>query len=149
MEQLHNFGLLVYYLSRGVGVTLGVTVIALSTGVVFGTILTIMRVYGGPVLGGFAATYSMVIRGIPVIVVLFILFFVIAQFINLTPLSGWRHCPGDCQQRLPIGNLPGGDYGRAAGPDDGRQSHRHVPLEGNFLYHSAPGLPAGYSALVQ
>jgi polar amino acid transport system permease protein len=85
MEQLQNFSLLVYYLSQGVGVTLGVTVIALSTGFVFGTLLGLMRVYGGPLLGGFAATYSMVIRGIQVIVVLFILFFVIAQFINLSP----------------------------------------------------------------
>lgn len=85
MEQLQNFGLLVYYLVQGVGVTLGVTVIALSAGFVLGTLLSLMRVYGGPLPAGFAATYSIIIRGVPVIVVLFILFFVIAQFINLTP----------------------------------------------------------------
>jgi len=85
MEFLQNFGLLMYYLSQGVGVTVGVTLIALATGVLFGTLLGIMRVYGGPVLSGFAATYSIVIRGIPVIVVLFILFFVIAKFVNLSP----------------------------------------------------------------
>jgi polar amino acid transport system permease protein len=85
MEFLQNFGLLMFYLSQGVGVTVGVTLIALTTGVIFGTLLGIMRVYGGPVLSRLAAVYSIVIRGIPVIVVLFILFFVIAKFINLSP----------------------------------------------------------------
>lgn len=85
MEQLQDFGLLIYYLLQGVGVTLGVTAIALTTGFVLGTLLGLLRVYGGPLLAGFAATYSIIIRGVPVIVVLFILFFVIAQFINLTP----------------------------------------------------------------
>ncbi len=85
MEQLQNFGLLIYYLLQGVGVTLGVTAIALTTGFVLGTLLGLLRVYGGPLLAGFAAIYSIIIRGVPVIVVLFILFFVIAQFINLTP----------------------------------------------------------------
>ncbi len=85
MEVVQKFLLLVQYLAQGTGVTLGVTAIALSTGFVVGTALGLMRVYGGPVLAGFAATYSAVIRGIPVIVVIFILFFVIARFINLSP----------------------------------------------------------------
>lgn len=85
MEQLENFALLIRYLAQGTGVTLGVTAIALSAGFILGTILGLMRVYGGPALAGFAATYSTVIRGIPVIVVIFILFFVIARFVNLSP----------------------------------------------------------------
>ena len=85
MEQLENFVLLVQYLAQGAGVTLGVTAIALSTGFILGTILGILRVYGGPILAGFAAAYSTIIRGIPVIVVIFILYFVIAKFVNLSP----------------------------------------------------------------
>ncbi len=85
MEQLQNFVLLIQYLAQGTGVTLGVTAIALSTGFILGTVLGLLRVYGGPVLAGFAATYSTIIRGIPVIVVIFILFFMIAKFVNLSP----------------------------------------------------------------
>ncbi len=85
MDQLENFALLLQYLAQGTGVTLGVTAIALSLGFLLGMLLGLMRVYSGPVLAGFAATYSTVIRGIPVIVVIFILFFVIAKFINLSP----------------------------------------------------------------
>lgn len=85
MEQLENFALLLRYLAQGTGVTLGVTVIALLVGFLLGTVLGVLRVYGGPALAGFAATYSAVIRGIPVIVVIFILFFVIARFVNLSP----------------------------------------------------------------
>lgn len=85
MDDLQNFVLLVQYLAQGTGVTLGVTAIALSVGFVLGTLLGLIRVYGGPALAGFAATYSTIIRGIPVIVVIFILFFVIAKFVNLSP----------------------------------------------------------------
>ncbi|MEW5958916.1 MAG: amino acid ABC transporter permease [Chloroflexota bacterium] len=85
MEQLANFILLVQYLAQGTGVTLGVTAIALAVGFILGTLLGLGRVYGGPALAGLAAVYSTVIRGIPVIVVIFILFFVIARFINLSP----------------------------------------------------------------
>lgn len=85
MEQLENFALLLRYLAQGTGVTLGVTAIALVVGFLLGTVLGVVRVYGGPVLAGLATAYSAVIRGIPVIVVIFILFFVIARFVNLSP----------------------------------------------------------------
>jgi polar amino acid transport system permease protein len=85
MEELQNLLLLFRYLLQGTGITLGVTAIALTTGFVLGTMLGLFRVYGGPVLAGIAATYSTVIRGIPVIVVIFILFFVIARIVDLSP----------------------------------------------------------------
>jgi len=85
MEQLQNLTLLFSYLLQGTGVTLGVTAIALTTGFILGMLLGICRVYGGPWLAGFAATYSTVIRGVPVIVVIFILYFVIARIVDLSP----------------------------------------------------------------
>lgn len=85
MEGLQNFALLLQYLAQGTGVTLGVTFIALTTGFILGTLLGLMRVYGGGPLAALAASYSVIIRGIPVIVVIFILYFVIASFVNLSP----------------------------------------------------------------
>ncbi len=85
MEQLQNLTLLFSYLLQGTGVTLGVTTIALTIGFILGMLLGICRVYGGPWLAGFAVTYSTVIRGVPVIVVIFILYFVIARIVDLSP----------------------------------------------------------------
>jgi len=77
------------YLLTGTGITIGVTVIALTTGFTLGVLLATLRVYGGPASRWFAATYSLIIRAVPVIVVIFILFFVIARFVDLSPfLSG-------------------------------------------------------------
>jgi polar amino acid transport system permease protein len=85
MEELQNLVLLFRYLLQGTGVTLGVTAIALTTGFIGGTLLGLLRVYGGPFLAGFAAVYSAIIRAIPVIVVIFILYFVIARVVDLSP----------------------------------------------------------------
>jgi polar amino acid transport system permease protein len=85
MEALQNLVLLFRYLLQGTGITLGVSVIALIVGFIGGTLLGLCRVYGGPFLAGFAAVYSAVIRAVPVIVVIFILYFVIARFVDLSP----------------------------------------------------------------
>ena len=89
MELLQDLLLLFRYLLLGTGVTLGVTAIALTTGFVLGILLATARVYGGRFLRSFAALYSLVIRAVPVIVVIFILYFVIARIVDLSPfLSG-------------------------------------------------------------
>jgi polar amino acid transport system permease protein len=89
MDLLQDLVLLIRYLLLGTWVTLGVTAIALSTGFLLGVILAVLRVYGGTGLRSFAALYSLVIRAVPVIVVIFILYFVIARFVDLSPfLSG-------------------------------------------------------------
>ena len=85
MEELQNLVFLFQYLLQGTGVTLGVTAIALTTGFIGGILLGLLRVYGGPFLAGFAAVYSSVIRAVPVIVVIFILYFVIARMVDLSP----------------------------------------------------------------
>jgi polar amino acid transport system permease protein len=89
MEKIQNFFLLLRYLLPGLGITISVTIIALAVGFFLGTIMAVMRVYGGRILSGLAASYSVIVRAVPVVVTIFILYFVIAEFINLTPfLSG-------------------------------------------------------------
>lgn len=73
------------FILQGLWVTIGVTVVALSVGFAFGIVMAMMRVYGHPFLRSVAAFYSVVVRAVPVIVIIFILFFVIARFVNLSP----------------------------------------------------------------
>jgi polar amino acid transport system permease protein len=82
---LQNLLLLFRYLLAGTGVTLGVTVIALSLGFLLGVLLAILRVYGGKMLSTLAALYSTAIRAIPVVVLIFILYFVITRAVDLSP----------------------------------------------------------------
>jgi polar amino acid transport system permease protein len=89
MDFLQTLYLLFAYLLQGTGVALAVTVIALGVGFIFGVLLAVMRVYGGPLASRFSAVYSTLIRAVPVVVIIFILFFVIARVVDLTPfLSG-------------------------------------------------------------
>lgn len=89
MEALQKIVLLFEYLLQGLGVTVGVTLIALALGFALGTITAVMRVYGGRFASTLAAAYSTIVRAVPVVVIIFILFLVIASFIDLSPfLSG-------------------------------------------------------------
>ena len=77
------------FILPGLWITVSVTGIALGLGLVLGTLMGIFRVYGGPVLKSLAATYSTVVRALPVVVIIFILYFVIAELVDLSPfLSG-------------------------------------------------------------
>lgn len=77
------------YLIPGLGITLSVTLIALTIGLVIGTVMAVLRVYGGRFLSPVAALYSIVVRAVPVVVIIFILFFVISELVDLSPfLSG-------------------------------------------------------------
>jgi len=89
MEILQDLALLFRYLLAGTGVTLAVSAIAISLGFAFGVTLAIMRVYGGCFLSRFALIYSTAVRAIPVVVIIFLLYFVIASAVDLSPfLSG-------------------------------------------------------------
>jgi polar amino acid transport system permease protein len=86
---MQDLAFLFYYLLAGLGVTIGVTIIALSFGFVLGMGLALLRVYGGRLAAGLAQLYSTVMRALPVVLVIFILYFGISQLIDLTPfLSG-------------------------------------------------------------
>jgi len=74
------------FILPGLGITATVTAIALGLGLALGTVMAVCRVYGGPVLSRTAAAYSIIVRALPVVVIIFILFFVIAELIDLTPL---------------------------------------------------------------
>jgi polar amino acid transport system permease protein len=61
-----------------------VTAVALGTGLLFGTILAITRVYGNPWISKVLAGYITVIRSLPHILLLLVIYFLIAKIINLS-----------------------------------------------------------------
>jgi len=74
------------YILLGSGVTLAVIVIALPSAFVLGLFFSLLRVYGGKFLSPLISVYSTVIRAIPPVVLLFVLYFMIAGAINISPL---------------------------------------------------------------
>jgi len=76
---------IIEYILRGTIVTIQVTLVALPMGLLLGLLLAILRLYGGKYLSKLAMVYSATFRGIPQIVLLFILYFMITGTINLTP----------------------------------------------------------------
>lgn len=80
---------ILHYLVPGIGITLSVTLIALSIGLVIGIMMAVLRIYGGRFFSPMAAVYSIVLRAVPVVVIIFILYFVISELVDLSPfLSG-------------------------------------------------------------
>lgn len=73
------------YILQGTFITIAVSVVALPMGLLLGILLALARVYGGKILSSFAAVYSTVMRAVPPIVLLFILYFIIAGSINISP----------------------------------------------------------------
>jgi polar amino acid transport system permease protein len=70
-----SFWQILAQLATGVGYTLGVTVACIATGLVTGLALAILTRLRLPGLGPVLAVYSYVFRGVPVLVLLFIVFF--------------------------------------------------------------------------
>ncbi len=73
------------FIVQGLWVTISVTAVALTVGLAFGVTMAIARVYGHPAFQMAVSAYSVVVRAVPVIVIIFILFFVISRYINLSP----------------------------------------------------------------
>jgi polar amino acid transport system permease protein len=73
------------YIVQGTAITLGVTLIALPFGLVIGLLMALIHTYGGKILNRLAAAYSLLMRGVPPIVLLFILYFILSGTINLSP----------------------------------------------------------------
>ena len=73
------------YIVQGTAITVGVTLVALPFGLVLGLLMALMHTYGGKVINRFAAAYSILLRGVPPIVLLFILYFILSGSINLSP----------------------------------------------------------------
>jgi len=80
-----DFAKFFQYIASGAAYTVGVTLIALPFGLVLGLILSLLHVYGGKLFSRIMAVYSTIMRGIPPIVLLFILYFMVSGNINLSP----------------------------------------------------------------
>lgn len=86
---IESFIKMFHFLLPGLGVTISVTLIALLMGCLIGAFMAVLRVYGGFATRSLALSYSIVVRAVPVVVIIFILFFVISEFIDLSPfMSG-------------------------------------------------------------
>ena len=79
-----DIGQFLSYIASGTVLTVGVTLIALPAGLLIGTILALLYVYGGKVAARAMNVYSTVFRGIPPIVLLFILYFAVTKGVNLS-----------------------------------------------------------------
>ena len=79
-----DFGQFLSYIASGTVYTVGVTLIALPAGLLIGTILALLYVYGGKVAARVKNLYSTIFRGIPPLVLLFILFFAVTKGVNLS-----------------------------------------------------------------
>ena len=64
-----------FYLLSGVGVTLLLVVLAMSLGLVFGSILAAFQVYGPPWTGRLVSIYVWFFRGVPILVLMFLFHF--------------------------------------------------------------------------
>jgi polar amino acid transport system permease protein len=73
------------YIIQGTAITVAVTLVALPFGLVIGLLMALAHTYGGKVANRAAAAYSLLMRGVPPIVLLFILYFVLSGTINLSP----------------------------------------------------------------
>ena len=79
-----DFGQFISYIGSGTVYTVGVTLIALPSGLLIGTLLALLYVYGGKAVARIMNLYSTIFRGIPPVVLLFILFFAVSKGINLS-----------------------------------------------------------------
>ena len=79
-----KFGPFISYIASGTVYTVGVTLVALPSGLLIGTILALLYVYGGKTAARLMNLYSTIFRGVPPIVLLFILFFAVSKGINLS-----------------------------------------------------------------
>jgi polar amino acid transport system permease protein len=85
MEFLQNLVTTLIFILQGLSVTISVTFVALAVGLAFGLVTAMLRVYGNTFLKRLATIYSVIVRAVPVIVIIFILYFVIARFVKLSP----------------------------------------------------------------
>lgn len=73
------------YIVQGTAITISVTLVALPFGLVLGLLMALIHTYGGKLMNRMAASYSLLMRGVPPIVLLFILYFILSGKINLSP----------------------------------------------------------------
>jgi polar amino acid transport system permease protein len=89
---------LIPYILTGLQVTLEVTLIALGIGFIIGLALALLRVYGSIQPPELFSVSTMIIRALPHILLLLLMYFAISAVVNLTPFLGWFAFPGNHQQ---------------------------------------------------
>jgi polar amino acid transport system permease protein len=80
-----DLGRFIQYIASGTAYTVYVSLIALPMGLFLGLLFSLLYVYAGKVLARIMSIYSTIMRGIPPIVLLFILYFMVSGAINLSP----------------------------------------------------------------
>jgi polar amino acid transport system permease protein len=74
------------YIIQGTAITIAVTLVALPFGLMLGLAMALIHTYGGNILNRIAAAFSLLLRGVPPIVLLFILYFMLSsKSFNLSP----------------------------------------------------------------
>ena len=73
-------------LLKGMVVTVEVAVGALFLGIVLGLVLGLGRVYGGSLVSKVIAIFVLILRALPPVLTIFILFYAVTSIINLPPL---------------------------------------------------------------
>jgi polar amino acid transport system substrate-binding protein len=73
--------------AEGAGYTLAISLLAFLLAVPVGMLLAIARVYGGPLARGCARVYIELFRGTPVLLQLYVLYYGLAPYVSLGPIS--------------------------------------------------------------
>lgn len=95
------------YLLQGALLSIAITILALVSGFLIGLPLALLRVYGNRAAATFAQAYSVVLRGLPSLVVLFILFYGISSVVKIPPFLAGCIALGFCSSAYQMELLRG------------------------------------------
>lgn len=107
MDKLPDIVRSLPYLLQGALLSIAITVLALISGFLIGLPLALLRVYGNKAASSFAQAYSVVLRGLPSLVVLFILFYGISSVIKIPPFLAGCIALGFCSSAYQMELLRG------------------------------------------
>ncbi len=75
---------IIQYILAGALITIAVSAVVIPTGFFIGLGFALLRIYGNRPLSRFTVIYSTLMRGVPPVVLLFVLYFVMAENINIS-----------------------------------------------------------------
>ena len=170
-----DYNLILNAVSRGAGVTVYVCVLAYTLALLTGLVLGLARVSRNRFIYEAASFYVEIVRGVPMLVILFYIAFVgapgLAELVQLgrpaaashRTTRNWKaagrvqhpaaflYQPGNPGtghrlQRVHCGDFPGGDRKCGAGSDGSGAKPGHEPGSGDAPRDLAAGRPAGVAA---
>lgn len=107
MDKLPDIVRSLSYLLQGALLSIAITILALISGFLIGLPLALLRVYGNKAASSFAQAYSVVLRGLPSLVVLFILFYGISSIVKIPPFLAGCIALGFCSSAYQMELLRG------------------------------------------